>query len=820
MKRYLKLIFVFLSICYVKGYSQCNNPVCGLYGDANGNSNWNWELTDANDPNYCKQWLANTGGSTPTSMGSPFVNSPTSGLDIISQNKDFTKAKGWELIQRDFGCSRVTAYPYFILYNKYSGLMRIFVYQAGNQQYSSVLIQIQPTKNPYPATTSLGDSLVVTPDKYLNSGTGTTFGKSVLAVSENGGNSRWSLAEFLPGFDPNIQNSIYSGAGLQFTVYGVTTNTIAANIKGRSVTSTDPQYGLNFSPKNPPGSTDGQTFNFKADGEKFVKFGKTITDVRNKVNSAANDIVNSISNPVTEVSLPGRIKAAAAKVRDLTESDDGFGKTLGTIASLVGGAGNVLSFIGNVVGLFSGGSAKPAAMPTYTSYDLVLSGTITAKLVAETFIIRVPGTVQPDNNNATYYKCPVGIFNIKNTPQAGKISYKRIYKTEWYPNSPPVTGASPRFTDADYVSYKMQNDLAVSFNSGAGLDLVSVQAAIVGEVLAGSDGNAAYDLLAEHVSQDVFLGQQNIKYTNTVYNYMLPDLQAGRLEMTVYDPVKKLHTFQTPYVNIECLNGLVFNARKETNVFLRVRAVLKKTNDPDNTPIYYIRDYNIQTFDVALDPGWQTNYEKPDAANNPTPWANYTELPLYISDKTINSVTYNSPTEVDVDNSITTQNGVDVIVPSGQSVVYKAGAVVDLQDGFHAQAGSEFSAVINKFGYNITCGTPSTEAFVYPGNCYNSSITALRAITHVKPDQQGNAELKIYPTPTSGNLVISGMKNYKDAMISIIDESGRYVQQIKTSSSTEGGTINLNVSSLDNGVYFIKIQNQAQITTKKIVVNK
>ena len=70
---------------------------------------------------------------------------------------------------------------------------------------------------------------------------------------------------------------------------------------------------------------------------------------------------------------------------------------------------------------------------------------------------------------------------------------------------------------------------------------------------------------------------------------MLPDLQAGRLEMTVYDPLKKLHLFQTPYVNIECLNGLVFNTRKETNVFLRIRAVLKKTNDPDNTPIYYVR---------------------------------------------------------------------------------------------------------------------------------------------------------------------------------------------------------------------------------------
>jgi hypothetical protein len=83
------------------------------------------------------------------------------------------------------------------------------------------------------------------------------------------------------------------------------------------------------------------------------------------------------------------------------------------------------------------------------------------------------------------------------------------------------------------------------------------------------------------------------------YNYMLPDLQAGILEVANYDPDHKLHTFQTPYRDLACLNGLTFNARAETNIFLRVKAILKKKNDPSNTPIYYIQDYKIKQ--VAAD---------------------------------------------------------------------------------------------------------------------------------------------------------------------------------------------------------------------------
>src|SRR5258707_1095633 len=114
MKQIICFLILVLAIGSNTAYSQCQNysgdvntlPVCGSYGDANGNSNWNWEITDKQNPAYCSMWYARTDASNNlTPMASPFVDASITALDIISQEQDFTRAKGWELLRRDFGCS-------------------------------------------------------------------------------------------------------------------------------------------------------------------------------------------------------------------------------------------------------------------------------------------------------------------------------------------------------------------------------------------------------------------------------------------------------------------------------------------------------------------------------------------------------------------------------------------------------------------------------------------------------------------------------------------------------------------------------------------
>ncbi|MDF2192999.1 3-coathanger stack domain-containing protein [Paraflavitalea sp. CAU 1676] len=751
-------------------------------------------------------------------MGSPFVNPTTTSLDLISQSGDYTRSKGWELLQRNFGCGGVTAYPYFVLYNRFSGLIRVFVYQPDTQpHYSSIMVHVEPTKSPWPATTSLGDDRAITPDKYFSGNQAGNYGKLVAAVGENAGSSRWTVAEFIPGFDHNIQNELYRGTGLKFTLYGVLVNDMKAVIKGKSVSGTDPViYSFNYVPKTTPTNNNGNT-DFTGTGEKFLKFSKSVSEFRSIIFAEAERTSAAIAASNPEAKGPeAREKANADAIAGKAATPTGFDQLLSDLTTSTSTLGNLIKFVGEVVGMFNGGTGTPAAMPTYSSYDMELRGTLTAKSVQQTFIIRVPGALTAtDNQNPTYYQCPMGIFNLQNTPQADTITYDRAHLTRY---QQCCIGNET----SKYISYRMRNIPDIVYNSGAGLDLVSVQAAIVGKVQADENGNPKYNPFAEHQRTS-----DGPYYLIFVKNFMLPDLQSGRLEIANYDTEKKLHSIQTPYVNLECLNGLAFNAPINTDVSLRVKAILKKKNDPDNAPIVYIQDYNIEVTTGTFDADLRNKHKGILTTTTPTPYSNFTEYPSYTSNKTVAAITYAQATEEKADNSVSTQNGASIIVPASQTVVYKAGNEVQLLPGFEARQGSEFLGTINKFGYTLTCSTPATPlAFTATGNCYNTTAVGLRTATGQKSSvadsetPSNNNELKVFPIPSQGDLMITGIRQHKDAVISIVDQSGRLAQVIKALPDDGGRTIKLNLGGLNNGVYFIKIQSPVEFTVRKIVINK
>jgi hypothetical protein len=800
-------------------FSQCPNysgninslPVCGQYGDANGNSNWNWELTDKNDPAYCNLWYARTdAGNNLTPMRSPFVDASLTALDIISQEQDFTRARGWELLRRDFGCSRVTAYPYFILYNKYSGLMRVFIYAPASQpQYSGLAVEVLPNlAGAYPATTAFADTIQTAPDKFLTSSQNAAFGKGITAIGKLAGAGQWSLVELNPSFDPNIQNVLYSGASLQFTIYGVTNNLMYASIKGGSMTNTQPVYNFTYKPTQPKvASADGQSFDFKGVGEKFTKFSTSINDVREGVYSTATGIVGALSSVNDSTTLLGKVKNFFTEVKNNSETTSKFGEALGSISKALKGAGGVLKAIGTVLGLFSKSPGSPAAMPTYTSYDLVLQGTITTKVIQSSFVLRVPGTLQPNNDNATYYKCPMGNFNIKNTPEADVVTYDRVVTAVY-------TGQYLYYAEKKpFKSYRLKNNLIATYNDMAGLDLVSVQAAIVGEVLPNADGTASYDLFK--FNSPLWPGALQMpgdKYIRL--NHQRPDLEAGRLEIKHYDKEKGLHIFQTPYVNLECINGLTFNAEATTRIYLQVKAILKIKNDPENKPIYFIQNYNIQTSTADISTTQRQAYNDPSLTLLP-PFANYTVPPTYYSDLVyINDYFLFGFT---ADNSITLQD--NAVITPGEMIHFTAGSSIRLLPGFEAQAGSEFSASIVNFGYNISCQSPQVEPFTLAGSCYNTSITALRT---VNPEQastieETNKALNVYPSLSNGVLRVEGT-NLQQSYITVVDQSGRVVYQYHNSS--DKNYIQLNLQHLANGMYFIQVKGAQGTTVKKVLINK
>jgi hypothetical protein len=811
MKIILFGLLVFLCIDCYPTYSQCPtqstditaNPfVCGLYGDAADNINWNWELPSS-DPNYCAQWDAHADASATVlvQMGSPFVNASTGTLALIAENQDYTRVKGWELLRRDFGCTHPTSYPYFVLYNRYSGLMRIFIYQNQQTLFSSMSVQITPVEITYPATTASGDPVEAAPDKYLSTNASSTIGKNIYAVSDDlGGSNRWTVINFQPSFDKNIAS--YTNASLAFKIWGVNQYNLQATIGGSLVSTSG--AGLSFAPKTAQ-TTNGSTTVVNTSNENFTTFSKNIGDLLSSVSTAATQISSGLSGSDPK-STQGSIKSSADNANTVANSGSDFTAIFSAVAGVLTGGTNFLKLAGAVVGFFTGSKSTPGATPAYTSVNLTLTGTMTLNDVAEGFVLKVPGAPSTDGNNLTYYQCPLGIFNIDITPSADTLRYDR--PEQWINSSQSAFGRNR------YTAYRISNNISVTYNDGAGLDLLSVKAAIMGRIGAQTTtGNATYNPL-----------QQNLVNTDpndlVLMNFMLPEFQAGRLQMTVYDPsAKHLHLFQTPYVNLECFQGTSINVPDLTDVFVRIQAIMKRKDDPNNTPILFVQDYSMDRHQGTLDQ--PTRDRLATSITALPPYAAYSVLPSFNADRTITNMAYTAPATEEADNSITAGPGV-TISPSAQSVVFEAGHAVYLQQGFTAPPGSHFVAQIDNYGYTPpACGTLLKTAFPSPGNCYNAGAAPQSrktdtlngaAITLSNPDSSVN----IYPNPAQEMVTITGLNGWGHSTVTVLDQSGRILYTINK--TDDSPTMEINVGSLTSGVYLIEIQGTTKKLTHKIII--
>jgi len=95
--------------------------------DPTGARSWNWMTED-----YTIYYTQNGQGTTgfPVAVRSPFyelISNPNTLHFVDPVIKDFLPADGWELLSRNFGSSaQGINNPYFMLYNRYTGIIRVF----------------------------------------------------------------------------------------------------------------------------------------------------------------------------------------------------------------------------------------------------------------------------------------------------------------------------------------------------------------------------------------------------------------------------------------------------------------------------------------------------------------------------------------------------------------------------------------------------------------------------------------------------------------------------------------------------------------------
>lgn len=76
------------------------------------------------------------------------------------------------------------------------------------------------------------------------------------------------------------------------------------------------------------------------------------------------------------------------------------------------------------------------------------------------------------------------------------------------------------------------------------------------------------------------------------------------------------------------------------------------------------------------------------------------------------------------------------------------------------------------------------------------------------------ADINVWPNPTNNLLNISGLTNYTNAQVDLVDLSGRVVL---STSETTGNNVSLNLKSIENGIYLVKIQTENGSFFQKII---
>lgn len=743
---------------------------------------WNWE-TIKGSSDFCATWTARNAAGNAIFLGNAWENA-SGVLSNIGNEKDYQRSQGWELIRRDFGCDRGTDYPWFILYNKYNGVMRVHVYLTNpNNVFSKIVGVIEH------AVGQKSNSIIAhsqdkmhSADAYLNQNIGDE--EIILYSAGEVGPSSWAVMQYTPTLDPHIRNSAYRNTEFSIKIFGYEDSDVS--LEGQSQTG---PFGIaGDRSKINTGGNGGSVNTFTTKAQKVLKYVGSIDKYRKELNKGAVKHRDKTGNELVKNVLSG--------VANLTSSDNKFSKALGTISSVAKAAGGIIGAIGSIVGFFTDDAPTPP-VPTISSYHF--TGSITTKLTLSTFQVKHPGSSHTNNNNLPYYDYPLGVCNLKNTPRLHHINYAR-----YTGNNSLTSCASTYPTFRNYSSYKVMDDLQVYYNAPAGLEVVSAQAAVVGRIKTTSrNGDPALS--------PSYLTKPGMLACITPYkNHMYDDFNAGRMVINSFDTDNLMLEFQTPFVDIACFKGMAFNVFKETDVFVRLKVVLKKAGENSNTaaPLLFVQDYAINKQDVGRQEADNDYYFMPDFNRLP-PFANH-QLPstTVTPDVTVNGADWIYTGKLEAANSITVSNSSVKLLLNGSSFNMQAENYIDLGPDFEVEGNvRDFTAVAGG-SYLLKCGDQKpialTGTFGYTAG--NEGMRTTRTQTTASQASISSKAL-VFPNPAAHTLFVKFANAQKNLQVALIDQQGKRMLQKNHTADVQ--ILELPVKNLPEGIYFLHLRSTA-----------
>lgn len=788
--------------------------------------NWNWWSNNSQD-----NWTFVSADQGPVNwMGSIWTGPSRNLLSInrILMSEDYTPRNGWVLIYKDFGCSGGINNPYFILYNKYRGKLRLFMLLY-KQNFGNGGIATLRWANGNKTTALLTHGSGIS-RANLNYHKGNPISTDVFTsttdkISNSFYSDKWFVADFDVAFD-HLTPTTASDYQLSIDVSAIESSTV--EMSGNLEWITEP-YSPNISSTNiKTGTQNGNPFKeYLTNARKITKNIPSESDLRKIFGDQKNTLLDYQVNTSASFGNTKISERYQFIMEQLAEGDDftNFLTGISRYAPVVG------KYLDVAIGAFDFFSSKPNAgpqqvvvMPTITHGTISLTGTIRTEKPVEPIVIGLPGTNQTNAAYKPYYNCPLGVVGLEKEPQLSirKWSEARKYysllKTRdansWY-----VVRTSTAYDK--YKSIKIDDDLKIAINAKADVELVEIKAALCGRIRKTVDGENPSYLLTTSFTDNEFYNPSTNKKMSNPYRYFkwTNFLNDNFYQLTSMDK-DGFAEFSTPFIDIQNFKGTSFTVREETDVYLKIFVTLKaKDAEVESTPIVFSAKYSLSEPLTEVD-----NIDKPF----PFTEAQIRYLDIQNNSSNITMLTSSNISSGTYKNWGISNDGATLIDAKNGNVTLNAYNEVILNPGFSATPTSNYSVNIssedelNIIQNNFT--DPSSMVTYYFEDCN----TAVNKVARIENDynyiglvkEAQDLHLKefnpvVFPNPTNGLVNVSKLNGDTNSLtnIEVFDSMGKRI--LLTSTSLDIYTVDLQEHK--EGLYIVKVsQSQKQKIFKVI----
>ena len=798
----LPLSAISQSLCPPNGISTNHDNPINLSNPSMENDFFDWrvqDFTDYYDPTYINVAEPFFSSTNPYWSSEDYLGY-LSGWDPNGGDEleiDYSPIEGWELLARGFGkfidgSINVDFYnPYFLMYNKYTGMMRLLfsipsVAITGPFQSVEVTMTFNDEKitalmSNVGTTTSSGIS------QPLDQKTETTLIIGYAQMVEPG----WSHVEFPTAFDPctcqdfssvkfdfrNISTSSIELTGLmigQSTPISLFTNSNELDDENRLVNvlenGLDPEVGIETF-KSIDKWVDAAK-NAQANPQTLLNNIITIMDKFGGLFSVAAGAISGFESLRKTLKLPNVDAAEWDKVQD-------FGKAAKTIAGINKSATSALKKFKS--------TSSVQIYPAVIEAELALSGTLTttSKVERATFVIDTPGTSPSTNTNEfgttefpayPFYNEILGRFALLKTPKI------YIEKEGFFHNS--EENNDPYVYSADYRVKLDESSIEYVFNPTLNLD---------------HENTSLWATIVVKSKEDI---------SEAFSNFFEPTHMTSEGFSQTSD-----------FTLLDCLGGFVgiHHYRKESLTPL-----------PQNDPLLFLGNEDEYFLQIHID----YVFNELDRNGNQNRAMQLLTYPLEVVESstplvnelfnaTVGNLILTGGTfsenisaigSITITGDIFAEPGTEIII-TGYEIMVDPGVFIGpnvfLIPGIPTGCGTTLaSSSIDLTSYcsngtyqgnqSLVSNTPETSLSVQ--NPSNDEISKIKL-------GSANLETKVYPNPSMDglfNLAILSSELEQDISISISDATGREVYQSKKS-ILQYDEFQIDLSSQSKGFYFIQI---------------